>query len=136
MKKNRYHDMMKAYIRYFVRFSTFRTLEDIIARARERETWSTSGKGRQSRYIQLRVLQRDPRLLISMYGANRDEVSTISIGNNTMGVCQSSGTGCYKCGKIGHASRDCSQGTSPLYLHCKQAGHKKANFLVLTCRAV
>lgn len=37
MKKNRYHDILRADIQDFVSFSTCRTLEDMIARARERE---------------------------------------------------------------------------------------------------
>ena len=47
------------------------------------------------------------------------------------GFCSSRGLGCYKCGKIGHVSRDFPQGAIPLCFHCVQVGYKKADYLMI-----
>lgn len=47
------------------------------------------------------------------------------------GVCCSGGRGCFKCGQMGHISRDCTR-RSFICFHCNQVGQKRAACLIHT----
>lgn len=72
MKKARYHDMLRSDIREFVSISSCRTLEDMVARARERELDLEMENKRNSDQVKsLEDLGKRPKVFYSRSRGNR-----------------------------------------------------------------
>lgn len=130
MKKAKYHDMLKDEIREFMSMSRCRTLEHIIARAREREIDLETMKKMKS--VQEHVsegLGKKPKVFDSRSRGQQGRGCCDKFGKAHDEVCRVGGSGCYRCGKTSHFSKDCP--TIQVYdLICfdnNNRGHKKAS---------
>ena len=142
MRRTRYHDMLRADIREHVSFSACPTLDSMIARAREREI--------DLEHIRKRKLEdgqssgasgKKPKGSDGRPKGQSGPSRCRRCGRPHEGACRMGSSGCYKCGKFGHISRDCTapatviQTSELLCFHCNQRGHKKANCPMLTASA-
>ena len=93
----------------FVITSGCKNLNDMMYRAREHEINLDYIRKRGEIRCRLgRVMGRDPRLQTSVGQQGRGQFNRYGKLHN--GGCCSKGLGCYKCGMVGHVTKDCPQG--------------------------
>ena len=142
MRKTRYYDMLRADIRKHVSYSACPTLEDMIARAREREIDIEHILKRKAEVVQVTGFSGKKPKGSDIRSKDQQGLSRCGkCGKTHEVVCRLGSSGCYKCRKLGHFSRDCTAPTPTLQtsdlncFHCNQKGHKKANCPRLTSGA-
>ena len=131
----RYLSMLKTEIRQFVSTQRYGSLLEMQEAAKRREIEIE---------LQIREVRADPaqsqpipkrfRTTDSRAGSKKGRTFG-KCGKVHDGVCRSS-SGCHKCGKQGHITRDYRQQTPASsvrrFYHCKQVGHMKAHWPVTT----
>ncbi|XP_052621696.1 uncharacterized protein LOC128127284 [Lactuca sativa] len=131
IKKVRYPDMLWDDIRKFMSISGCETLNDMISRARERKIDLEHTEKRSDQVHTMEGMGKRPKTSDQHSRGHQDQSQCNMYGKLQDGACRSRGLGCYKCGQVGHISKDCPQGASPLCFHCDRVGHKKADCLTL-----
>ncbi|XP_052621163.1 uncharacterized protein LOC128127020 [Lactuca sativa] len=132
IKKDRYHEMLRSDIQQFVSRSSCMTLEDMIARAKEREIDLEMERKRKSDEVQTSGdSSKRPKVSDSRSRGHRGRSRCGKCDKAHDGPYVGGDSGCFKCGQMGHYSKGCiattSQGSDLISFHCNQRGHKKAH---------
>ena len=113
MKKMRYHDTLRSNIRQFMSISSCRTLDDLVASARERKTKLETEKNRKSDQFQSSDDSgKRPKVFDSRSRGQQGQGRCRKCGKTHDATCRVGGSGCFKYGKTGHYSRDCTATTT------------------------
>lgn len=92
----------------FVILSSCNTLKDMIAKSWEQEVEIELRSKRKSVLVQsTEGLTKKPKTIDSRDRGHQGPGHCGKCGKPYDGVCRSGGIGCFKCGEIGHSSRDC-----------------------------
>ena len=112
MKKARYHKMLRSDINQFVSRSSCKTLEDMIARPREREIDLEAEKKRKLAEFQISMGSgKRPKTSDSRLRGPQDRGRCGKCGGMHEGTYRSGSggdSGYFKCGHIGNFRRDCT----------------------------
>ena len=122
MKKARYHEMLRSNIQKFVSRSNWKTLEDMIARAREKEIDLEMEKKRNPNLVISVVSSgKRPKVVDTRGKGHQGRSHCGKYGRSHEGACRVGGSGCFMCGRTGQITRDCTTATTttPIsYLIC------------------
>lgn len=130
--------ILRSDIIHFVSISSCRMMDDMVVRARERGIDLEMDKKRKLDLVQsLEGSGKRPKVFDSRSRGQQGWGCYGKYGKMHSGACRVGGFGCFKCGRMGHISRDCTTIatttliTDLVFFHCSQRGHKNANFLSL-----
>ncbi|XP_052624820.1 uncharacterized protein LOC128132335 [Lactuca sativa] len=133
MKKARYHEMLRSDIRQFVSRSSYKTLDDMIARARERKIDLEMEKKRKPEAVSSTSSSgKKPKVSDSRSKSQQSHGRCGKCGRLHNGVCKAGSSGCYKCSRTRHLSKDCMApaiavaASDLICFQCNQRGHKKS----------
>ncbi|XP_023731847.1 uncharacterized protein LOC111879616 [Lactuca sativa] len=139
MKKSLYHEMLRSDIHQFVNRSSCNMLEDMIARAREREIDLKMERKRKLDSVSgMEGSGKKPKI-DSRGKGQQGRGRCGKCGRLHEGTCRAGSSGYFKCGRTGHVSRDCTATsttiTTALYdmicFQCNQRSHKRSRCLSL-----
>lgn len=138
MKKAWYHEMLRSDVRQFVSRSSCKTLKDMRAREKEGEIDLEMVRKRKSdSAMSVEGSGKRPKVSDSRTKGQHNRSCCGRCGKVHEGTCRADGSGCFKCGRTGYISRDCTA-TTPvtpvsdrICFQCNQRGHKKAHCLNL-----
>ncbi|KAL7605587.1 hypothetical protein Lser_V15G15349 [Lactuca serriola] len=135
MKKDRYHEMLRSDIRQFVSRSRCKTLDEMIAMAREKEIDLETERKRKPEVVSGSGNSgKNPKVSDHKPRGKQSHIRCGKCERLHDGMCKAGSSGCYKCGRTGHMSKDCTATTtmSPtsasdlICFHCNQRGHKNS----------
>lgn len=125
----RYLNMLKTEVREFVSTQRYQTLSQMMEAARARELelekQSKTRKAEQGESEPKKAKFTRPKYDGSKPSGKKELPHCQQCGKNHSEVCLANESFCYKCGKRGHVSRDCTS-TAKLCFQCYQPRHEKA----------
>lgn len=136
MKKTSYNDMLRDDIREFMSLSSCKNLNDMIARAQEREIdLELLRKQRPVQKLTSEGQDKRPKTADSRTRGHQGRGCCAKFQKNHEDECREKGMSSFRCGQTDYISKDCPHG-SLICFHCNQKSHKRADCPRLTGRAV